>query len=154
MGRAAVFFTMTDNVVAIAADHAGYGLKVRLADWLDENGYEVIDLGTDSSERSVDYPDFGRALADCISSGKAPRGLLVCGTGIGISIAANRNPAIRAATCGDATAARLAREHNDANVLAMGARVIGEAVAIDCLEVFLTTAFAGGRHIPRVAKLG
>jgi ribose 5-phosphate isomerase B len=138
--------------VAIAADHAGFALKTVLARELEALGCAVLDLGTTSAE-SVDYPDFGRALADAVASGRAGRGVAVCGTGIGISIAVNRNPAVRAALCHDVSSARLARQHNDANVLALGARIIGEEVARDCLRVFLATEFEGGRHSARVAKL-
>ncbi len=137
---------------AIASDHAGYELKEALKASLNDDGQQVLDLGTDGPE-SVDYPDFAAALADAIASGRADRGVLVCGTGIGISIAANRNPAVRAALCHDATTARLSREHNDANVLVLGARLIGEEVARDCLSVFLSTQYEGGRHDRRVAKL-
>jgi ribose 5-phosphate isomerase B len=138
--------------LAFASDHAGFALKSALiehAQWL---GHGVLDLGTDSEE-SVDYPDFGAAMGAAIAKGQAACGVIVCGTGIGISIAANRNPAVRAALCHNATAARLAREHNDANVLAMGARLLGSEVAKDCLETFLSTAYQGGRHARRVAKL-
>ena len=145
---------MTGKPIAVAADHAGYALKERLVEALRAEGYEVIDLGTDSGESSVDYPDFGRALAERIANGEAARGIAVCGTGIGISIAVNRYPKVRAALCHDETSARLAREHNDANVLALGARLIGETVAKDCLRVFLETDFAEGRHVGRVNKLG
>ena len=144
---------MPDDTIAIAADHAGYSLKEVLKADLLAAGYEIIDLGTDGPA-SVDYPDFARAVADAIESGRAGRGVLICGTGIGISIAANRNPSVRAALCGDTTAARLARQHNDANVLALGARMIGPEVARDCLSVFLGTDYEGGRHNLRVAKLG
>jgi ribose 5-phosphate isomerase B len=144
---------MSDRVVAIASDHAGYGLKQELAEELGKLGAQLLDLGT-HDEQSVDYPDFGHAIADAIENGRAERGVLVCGTGIGISIAANRNPAVRAAPCHDATITRLARQHNDANVLALGARTIGAEVAKDCLRVFLETPFEGGRHERRVAKLG
>lgn len=144
---------MQENVVAVASDHAGFALKSALIEELRILGYEVLDLGTDSTE-SVDYPDFGRALGAAIADGRARRGVVVCGTGIGISIAVNRNPAVRAALCHDTTSARLCREHNDANVLALGARLIGDEVARDCLRVFLSTAFAGGRHQRRVDKLG
>lgn len=143
---------MSGGMFAIASDHAGYELKEALKASLDDHGQQVLDLGTDGPE-SVDYPDFAAALADAIASGRADRGVLVCGTGIGISIAANRNPAVRAALCHDATTARLSREHNDANVLVLGARLIGEEVARDCLSVFLTTQYEGGRHDRRVAKL-
>ncbi len=116
-------------------------------------GHEILDLGTDGPG-SVDYPDYGTALAESIASGKAERGVAICGTGIGISIAVNRHPGVRAALCHDETSARLAREHNDANVLALGARLIGVEVAKGCLRAFLETEFAGGRHAARVAKLG
>ncbi len=116
-------------------------------------GHEVLDLGTNGTG-SVDYPDYGGALAEAIASGKADRGVAVCGTGIGISIAINRHPGVRAAPCHDETSARLARAHNDANVLALGARLIGSEVAKDCLRAFLETGFDEGRHAARVAKLG
>jgi len=141
------------ETVAIASDHAGFALKEALKAELALLGRTVLDLGTDGTA-SVDYPDFGRACAEAVASGRASRGVVVCGTGIGISIAVNRNPAVRAALCHDATSARLAREHNDANILALGARLIGDEVAKECVRVFLSTAFAAGRHVPRVAKLG
>ena len=144
---------MSDKPIAIASDHAGYELKTTLAQELANLGHEVLDLGTDSAE-SVDYPDFAEAMAAAIAEGRADRGVLVCGTGIGISMAANRHTVLRAALCHDETSARLAREHNDANVLALGARMIGVEVAGDCLKAFLDTEFAGGRHVRRVAKLG
>lgn len=139
--------------IAIASDHAGFELKSMLIEELGALGREVLDLGTDGPG-SVDYPDFGNALAEALTAGRADLGVLVCGTGIGISIAANRHPGVRAAVCHDQTSARLAREHNDANVLALGARLIGAEVAKDCLRTFLSTRFAEGRHAPRVAKLG
>ena len=139
--------------IAIAADHAGYELKTTLVEELRSMGHEILDLGTDGPG-SVDYPDYGTALAESIASGKAERGVAVCGTGIGISIAVNRHPGVRAALCHDETSARLAREHNDANVLALGARLIGTEVAKGCLRTFLETEFARGRHVARVAKLG
>lgn len=143
----------SDKVVAIASDHAGVALKAMLVDELSALGYTVKDLGTDGPE-SVDYPDYGHALAEAIESGVAPRGVLICGTGIGISIAANRHKLVRAAVCHDTVSARLSRQHNDANVLALGARLIGEEVAKDCLRTFLSTEFEGGRHVRRVEKLG
>lgn len=144
---------MNKITVALAADHGGFALKEELKSELANLGVNCIDLGTDSAT-SVDYPDFGRAVADALVAGRAERGVIICGTGIGISIAANRVGGIRAAVCHDATTARLARAHNDANVLALGARIIGREVAIDCLRTFLTTKFDGGeRHIRRVAKL-
>ena len=144
---------MNQDVIAIAADHAGFALKAMLVDDLRAGGHDVLDLGTADGERSVDYPDFGRAVADAIASGRAARGIVVCGSGIGISIAANRNPAVRAALCTSGLMARLARMHNDANVLALGSRIIGIEVARDCLHEFMTTPFAGGRHAARVDKL-
>ena len=144
---------MSRKPIAIASDHAGYALKTTLAQELAEMGYEVLDLGTDGSQ-SVDYPDFGSSLAEVIRTGEVERGILICGTGIGISMAANRHPGVRAAVCWDETSARLTREHNDANVLALGARLLGVEVAKDCLRTFLSTDFAGGRHAGRVAKLG
>jgi len=143
---------MTDKTVAFASDHAGFALKTLLLDSVEKAGYRVLDLGTNSSD-SVDYPDYGNAMATVIAQGKAHLGVLVCGTGIGISIAANRNPAVRAAVCHNGTTARLARLHNDANVLALGARLVGEEVAKDCVAAFLETEFEGGRHAGRVAKL-
>lgn len=141
------------KTIAVAADHAGFELKNRIADLLRAEGYAVTDLGTNSAER-VDYPDYGYKLAEEIAAGRAERGIAVCGSGIGISIALNRNPAVRAALCGDLLSARLARQHNDANVIAMGARLIGADVAYECVKIFLTTEFEGGRHAGRVAKLG
>ena len=143
---------MPEKPIAIASDHAGYGLKSVLVEELGALGHQVLDLGTDGPD-SVDYPDFAHKLAAALADGRAERGVLVCGTGIGISLAANRHPGVRAAVCHDETSARLTREHNDANVLALGARLIGEEVAKACLRVFLTTAFAGGRHGRRVAKI-
>jgi ribose 5-phosphate isomerase B len=142
----------SDRVVALGADHAGFELKNVLKADLIEHGYEVLDLGTSGSE-SVDYPDFGKAVAEAVASGRAYRGVVVCGTGIGIAIAANRNPGVRAAVAHCGLEARLAREHNDANVLALGARIIGPEAARDALHAFLATDFAGGRHERRVAKL-
>jgi ribose 5-phosphate isomerase B len=143
---------MAGATIAVASDHAGFDLKELLKRDLQQAGHDVLDLGTKSTE-SVDYPDFGKAMADAIGSGKAGRGVLVCGTGIGISIAANRNPKVRAAVAHDVTSARLSREHNDANVVAFGARLIGAEVAREALKVFLATKFEGGRHAGRVAKL-
>ena len=143
---------MPGGAIAVASDHAGFDLKEILKRDLQEAGLEVLDLGTNSTQ-SVDYPDFGTAMADAVSSGKAARGVLVCGTGIGISIAANRNPKIRAAIVHDVTSARLCRQHNDANVVAFGQRLIGTETAREALKVFLATEFEGGRHAGRVAKL-
>ena len=138
--------------IAVASDHAGFDLKELLKRDLLEAGHDVLDLGTNSAA-SVDYPDFGHAMAQAIGSGQAGRGVLVCGTGIGISIAANRHPQVRAALVHDETSARLSREHNDANVVAFGQRLIGTETARASLKVFLNTAVEGGRHAGRVAKL-
>ncbi len=143
---------MPVETLAIAADHAGYALKSKLLKELETRGYRVLDLGTHSSD-SVDYPDFAQAMARAIESGEVRRGVLICGTGIGIAIAANRHRAVRAAVCHDVSSARLARRHNDANVLALGARLTGDEVAKDCLVAFLETEFEGGRHARRVAKM-
>jgi ribose 5-phosphate isomerase B len=138
--------------IAIAADHAGFPLKQELADWLRDQGHGVLDFGTNSGE-SVDYPEFGARLARAIAGGEADRGIAVCGSGIGISIAVNRNPACRCARVDDPLSARLAREHNDANVIAFGARLIGSDMAKACVGAFLGTDFAGGRHQRRVDQL-
>jgi ribose 5-phosphate isomerase B len=139
--------------IAIASDHAAVALKAALAEWLRDAGHEVLDLGPHDTA-SVDYPDYGYKLADAVASGEAERGIALCGSGIGISIAVNRNPAIRCALVSEPLSAALAREHNDANVIAMGARLTGEGMAIACLQAFLDTPFAGGRHQHRVDKLG
>ena len=139
------------EIIAIASDHAGFELKAQLKQELAAMGFEPLDLGPDSTA-SVDYPDFADRLAAAVKDGKAKRG--VCGTGIGISMAANRHRHLRAAVVHDVTSARLTRQHNNANVLCLGARLTGTDVAKDCLKVFLTTDFEGGRHENRVAKLG
>ena len=143
---------MPTETIAIAADHAGYELKSVLKKDLENLGHKLLDLGTNGPE-SVDYPDFGYAVADALANGKAQRGVLVCGSGIGISMAANRHPGIRAALIHDALGAKLSRLHNDANVICFGGRMIGVEVARDCLNVFLQTPFEGGRHAGRVDKL-
>jgi ribose 5-phosphate isomerase B len=143
---------MTETI-AIAADHGGFEMKSLLVKDLEAAGYKVLDLGTNSAD-SVDYPDFAHALAVALKEGRAARGVLLCGSGIGISIAANRHRHIRAALVHDETSARLCRQHNDANVVVFGARLIGIEVARAALKVFLTTSFEGGRHEKRVAKLG
>ena len=143
---------MANLVVALVADHAGLELKSALKGLLDEQGFETVDLGPDTAE-PVDYPDMAGRLAAALKAGRAQVGVMTCGSGIGIAIAANRYPWIRAAMCYDVTTARLAREHNDANVLALGARLLGLEVARDCLLTFLNTPFAGGRHARRVAKM-
>jgi ribose 5-phosphate isomerase B len=138
--------------IALAADHAGYLLKDELAGWLREQGHEVTDLGTNGPE-SVDYPLFGQKLAEAVADGQAECGVAVCGSGVGISIAVNRNPKCRCARVDDPLSAQLARQHNDANVLALGGRLIGSDMAKACVEAFLGTAFAGGRHQRRVDML-
>ena len=138
--------------IALAADHAGYQLKDELAAWLKELGYDVQDLGTNSAD-SVDYPQYGVKLARAIATGAAERGVVVCGSGIGISIAVNREPKCRCARVNEPVSAALAREHNDANVLALGARLVGADMAKACVAAFLGTDFAGGRHQRRVDQL-
>lgn len=139
--------------IALASDHAGYALKALLVGELRAAGHEVLDLGTDGEGR-VDYPDFGAALAAAIADGRADRGIAVCGSGIGISIAVNREPRVRCALVTSGLMARLARQHNDANCIALGSRIVGVDVARDCVREFLETEFEGGRHAGRVAKLG
>jgi ribose 5-phosphate isomerase B len=138
--------------IALAADHAGYVLKDELVRWLGDQGHDVADLGTNGPE-SVDYPEYGARLARAIASGEAQRGIAVCGSGIGISIAVNREPKCRCARVDDPVSAALAREHNDANELAMGGRLIGADMAKACVAAFLGTNFAGGRHQRRVDQL-
>lgn len=140
------------NVIALASDHGGFELKNMLVEKLKKDGFDVLDLGTHTTD-SVDYPDIAALMANAIKTGKAERGILLCGTGIGISIAANRFPFIRAALIHDAFGARLCREHNNANVIVFGGRTTGIEVAYDCLNIFLNTQFAGGRHARRVEKL-
>ena len=138
--------------LAAASDHAGFPLKNHLVAWLRGRGHEVVDLGTHSAE-STDYPDFAHEVARRIASGEFERGLLVCGTGIGMSITANRHAGVRAARCLTEYDARMARAHNDANVLALGERVTGAGLAEAILETFLATAFEGGRHARRVERI-
>jgi len=140
------------TVVALGADHAGFPLKEDLKTWLISRGHDVVDLGTHSAE-SVDYPDFAVGVGTAITAGKAARGVLVCGTGIGMAMAANKVPGIRAAACTDAFSARMSREHNDANVLALGARITSRDAAIEILDIWLDAEFAGGRHARRVEKI-
>lgn len=144
---------MPKETVALASDHAGVELKDILKSELAELGFEALDLGTNSND-SVDYPDYGRAVAEAIADGRAAMGVAVCGSGIGISIAANRIKGVRAALCHNPLDARLSRQHNDANILALGARTTDANVAKDCLSTFLNTKFEGGRHQKRVDKLG
>ena len=144
---------MLKETIGIAADHGGFVLKRAIAEEIEAAGYQVLDLGTDS-EKSVDYPDYAEKLVRAISDGNVNTGVLVCGTGIGISIAANRHMGIRAALCYDEETAVLARQHNDANVLCLGGRKIAESQARQLVALFLDTEFEGGRHERRIEKLG
>ncbi len=143
---------MANEKIVIASDHGGYSLKAQIVQVLKDKGFDVLDLGTEGPG-SVDYPDFGHALASLIEKKEVKRGVLICGSGIGISIAANRHKGVRAALCTNGLMARLARQHNDANVLALGERTTGPAVALDCLEEFLNTEFEGGLHQTRIDKI-
>ena len=139
--------------IVIASDHAGFDLKQLIGQWLAERSdVEPLDLGPASAER-CDYPDYAAAVGRAVGHGEADLGILVCGSGIGISIAANKLPGVRAALCHDATTGALARRHNDANVLCLGARIVGEEVARDTVAAFLEAAFEGGRHAERVGKI-
>jgi RpiB/LacA/LacB family sugar-phosphate isomerase len=138
--------------IAVGADHAGYALKDLLAAHLREQGHEIVDLGTSSGAR-VDYPDYGAAVGRAVAAGDAELGVCVCGSGIGIAIAANKVPGVRAATVHDVTSAHLAREHNDANVVCIGERLTGPAVALEIVDAFVKAGFEGGRHAARVAKI-
>lgn len=135
--------------LVIASDHAGYGLKESIKKYLEEQGHNVIDCGT-NSEESCDYPVFAKALCKEINDGNAELGILVCGTGIGMSMAANKVKGIRAAVCSDYFSAKFTRAHNDANVMCLGARVMGEGLALELVEVFLNTPFEGGKHLRRI----
>lgn len=138
--------------IAIGADHAGFALKTELIGFLVEGGHEIDDLGTTSDE-SVDYPDFGAAVGTAVAEGAAEIGVCVCGTGIGISIAANKVPGVRAAVVHDVTSARMAKEHNDANVVCIGARLVGSQVALEALDTFLSSSWHAGRHERRIVKI-
>lgn len=138
--------------IAVGADHAGFELKNRIKQHLGEQGIAVFDEGTNSAD-SVDYPDFARKVADNVAEQRATYGILVCGTGIGMAISANKVPGIRAANCDTVFEAQMSREHNDANVLALGARVLEPKAAIEIVNAWLTTKFAGGRHQRRVDKI-
>lgn len=139
-------------MLAIASDHAGFSLKSEIIKHLEEKGVPYEDLGTCDCSTSVDYPDYGQLVAEAVNRGTHEKGIIVCGTGIGISIAANKVPGIRAALCTDSYMAKMSREHNDANVLALGARVIGPGLATDIVDTWLSTSFLGGRHKTRVDK--
>lgn len=138
--------------IAIGCDHGGFGLKGEIVNLLEELGHTIMDCGTDSNE-SVDYPDFAKAVCDKVQEGPCDRGILVCGTGIGMSMAANRYGKVRAALCHELFTARMSREHNDANVLCLGERVVGPGLALEIVRVWLATDFSGGRHQRRIAML-
>lgn len=140
-------------MIAIGSDHGGYSLKQVIMKHLDERGLEYNDFGT-YTEESCDYPDYGEAVARAVASGEYERGIIICGTGIGISIAANKVRGVRAALCGDCYSAEMTRRHNDANILALGARVLGTGLALKIVDTFLDTGFDGGRHARRVALIG
>lgn len=142
----------SDNVIVIASDHGALEMKALLTQHMEQKGLTVLDLGTHGTD-SVDYPDFADAVAAALKEGRASRGVLLCGSGIGISIAANRHSHVRAALVHDGYGARMCREHNDANVLVMGGRTTGPETAKDCLDLFLSTPFAGGRHARRIEKM-
>jgi RpiB/LacA/LacB family sugar-phosphate isomerase len=139
--------------IALGSDHAGYDLKDHLASTLQEWGHEIVDLGAENATDSVDYPDFGAAVGRCVVTGEADLGVLVCGTGIGIAIAANKVPGVRAATVHDVTSAHLAREHNHANVLCLGSRVLGPVVAVEAVRAWLDAVPGTGRHLQRIEKI-
>ncbi len=139
-------------MLAIGSDHGGFALKQEIMAHLREKGIEFKDFGT-YTEESCDYPDYGEAVARAVASGECERGIAVCGTGIGISIAMNKVRGIRAALCGDCYSAEMTRRHNDANVLALGGRVVGAGLALKIVDTFLETPFEGGRHARRVAKI-
>jgi ribose 5-phosphate isomerase B len=139
--------------IAVGSDHAGFDLKTTLAKHLADGGHQVIDLGTDSPDVSVDYPTYGAAVGRAVVEGRADRGVCVCGTGIGISMAANKVPGVRAAVVHDVTTASLARRHNDANVICLGGRTLGTAEAVDAVDTFFTATFEDGHHSPRLAEL-
>ena len=140
------------STIALGADHAGYGLKEALKAWLINHSYQVLDLGTHSTD-PVDYPDYAALVAESVVDNKVECGLLICGTGIGMAMAANKVPGVRAALCADLYTARMSREHNDANVLVLGGRLMGADMAAEILEAWLATGFSGGRHARRVEKI-
>ena len=138
--------------IALGGDHAGYAYKAKFIEYLTENGYECVNVGTDTAE-SVDYPIYAGKVCDLVSSGECRFGVLICGTGIGMSMAANKHHGIRAALCGDTESARLTRLHNDANVLCLGARIVSYEKALEILKVFLSETFMGEHHVRRVQML-
>ena len=140
-------------MIAIGSDHGGYDLKMEIISYLNSQGLECKDFGSCNGKESVDYPDYGKTVAEAVSSGEFEKGIIICGTGLGISITANKVPGIRSALCTDSYMARMSREHNDANVLALGGRVVVPGLALDIVETWLNTPFAGGRHKTRVDKI-
>lgn len=138
--------------IALGSDHGGYELKEIIKDYLEKKNYDVLDLGCNSND-SVDYPSYGKAVGRIVVEGKADYGIIICGTGIGISIAANKIKGVRAALCMNTTMAHLTREHNNANVLAFGARIVGDVLALEIVDTFLNTEFQGGRHARRVSLI-
>lgn len=139
-------------MIAVGSDHGGYALKTEIIKHLEEKGYKIKDFGTCDC-KSVDYPEYGLAVAEAIKDGECEKGIVICGTGLGISMAANKVPGIRAAVCTDSYMARMSREHNDANILALGGRVIGIDIALEIVNVWISTEFVGGRHKTRVDKI-
>ncbi|MDO8685066.1 MAG: ribose 5-phosphate isomerase B [Clostridiales bacterium] len=140
--------------IAIGSDHGGFKLKKEILDFLSGKGHQIIDFGTDTDTCSSDYPDYALLVCEAVTSGKSEKGIVICGTGLGISMAANKVRGIRAALCTDSYMARMSREHNDANILALGGRVIGPGLALDIVEIWLSTAFSGElRHANRVNKI-
>lgn len=138
--------------IAIGSDHGGYGLKELIRKHLQEKGFDIKDFGTDSTA-SVDYPDFAKAVGEAVVAEEFQRGILICGTGIGISIAANKIPGVRCALVGDCFSAKATRQHNDANILALGERVVGPGLALEIVDIWLSAEFEGGRHQGRVDKI-
>lgn len=142
----------TDKVIIIGSDHAAFGLKEKIKDLLFNLGYRVEDAGT-NSEASVNYADFGKKVAGAVSKGEFPRGILLCGTGLGMSMVANRFPNVRAALCSDIFSAQMSRLHNDSNVLVLGGRVVGDILAFELVKTWLSTEFEGGRHLDRIQSM-
>lgn len=140
------------KMIGISSDHGGFSAKESLIEFLKKNNYEVKDFGTCTTE-STDYPEYGQAVAEAIANGECEKGIIICGTGIGISIAANKVPGIRAALCTNSLMAKLSREHNNANILALGARILGQELIEDIVKIWLETEFLGGRHETRVNKI-
>ncbi|MEZ5055409.1 MAG: ribose 5-phosphate isomerase B [Saprospiraceae bacterium] len=143
---------MSNNIIPIGCDHAGFELKLKIMDHLQKKGFEIKDFGTYSAD-SIDYPDYGHPVAEMVEANKGMLGIVICGSGNGINMTVNKHQGIRSALCWTVEIAQLAREHNDANIIALPARFVSEELAIQMVDVFLTTAFEGGRHANRVAKI-